>query len=444
MFRRNLLAFRLCRDSDARAAGAGFAGTRRGALFLTCLLAAAVVAQEHHHHDGNAAELFLHEQASGTSQEAQGESPPMTMFHAGTWNVMLHGLAFFNDTRADGFRGKKATFSTNWMMVMAERSVGDGALMLRTMLSAEPFTIKDRRYPELFQTGETAFGKSIIDGQHPHDLFMELAVEYAHPAGPGMAYLYLAPVGDPALGPTAFPHRESAIEIPQATLSHHLQDSTHISSDVITAGYGLGIFRLEASSFHGAEPDENRTDIDQGRLDSASARLTITPRPNLVAQVSFGYLTKPEYLEPGDAKRTTASVEYKLPFRGGSWTSTAVWGRAYKEAHDQSLESYLAETTLHFKRRHSIALRFEDVQKDELFPHFHPSRNIVTYPRFQVPAFRVKALTLGYTLDVLTRGTARVGIGANVTAYRYPEILNLFYGPNVHSSMLYVRTRWGV
>jgi hypothetical protein len=271
---------------------------------------------------------------------------------------------------------------------------------------------------------------------------MELAAEFAHSAGPGMAYLYLAPIGDPALGPTAFPHRESAMEIPQAVLSHHFQDSTHIASDVITAGYGLGMFRLEASSFHGAEPDENRTDVDQGKLDSASVRLTMTPRPNLVAQVSFGYLTKPEFLEPGDAKRTTASVEYALPFTGGSWTSTAVWGRAYKEAHDQSLESYLAETTVHFARRHTIALRFEDAQKDELFPHVHISR-VVVYPRFPALLFRVKALTFGYTLDVLTRGSARVGIGANVTAYRYPPLLDVFYGQKIRSTMLYVRTRWG-
>lgn len=416
---------------------------RLGSLVLILLAAATLVAQEHHHHHGNAAELFLHGQASGTSQDAVGETPSMTMFHAGSWNVMLHGLAFVNDTHADGYRGKKQTFSTNWLMVMAERPVGDGALMLRSMLSAEPFTIHNRRYPELFQTGETAYGVGIIDGQHPHDLFMELAVEYAHPAGPGMAYVYFAPVGDPALGPTAFPHRESAIEIPQAVLSHHLQDSTHISADVITAGYSLGMFRLEASSFHGAEPDENRTDIDQGRLDSASTRLTITPRPNLVAQVSFGYLTKPEFLEPGDAKRTTASVEYALPFSGGSWTSTVVWGRGYKEAHDQSLESYLAESTLHFAGRHSIALRFEDVQKDELFPHVHISK-VVVYPRFPALLFRIRALTLGYTLDVLTRGTARVGIGANVTVYHTPQILDVFYGTNVRSRMLYVRTRWGV
>jgi hypothetical protein len=412
-------------------------------LLLVLLVTAGASAQEHHHHEGSAAELFLHGQASGTSVEAQGETREMTMFRAGAWNVMLHGVAFVNDTQSSGFRGKEQTFSTNWVMGMATRPVGDGALMLRAMLSAEPFTIRDRRYPELFQTGETAFGKSIIDGQHPHDLFMELAAELAHPLGGGMAYLYLAPVGDPALGPTAFPHRNSAIEIPQAVISHHFQDSTHIASNVITAGYARGMFRFEASAFHGAEPDEHRTDIEGGPLDSASARLTVTPRPNLVAQVSFGYMTHPEALEPGDGKRTTVSVEYVLPFRGGSWTTSAIWGRIYKESHDQTLEAYLAESTLHFARRHWIALRVENAQKDELFPHPHPSQ-VVTFPRFPAITFRVKAATLGYTLDVLVRGSVRVGLGANVTAYRYPELLKVFYGEKPTSRMLYVRTRWGV
>jgi len=158
----------------------------------------------------------------------------MTMFHSGSWNVMLHGIVFLNDTHQTGFRGRDKDFSTNWAMLMAERSAGRGAIMLRAMLSGEAATISSRKYPELFQTGETAFGRQIIDGQHPHDFFMELAVEYAHPIESATGYLYVAPVGDPALGPVAYPHRESAMETPQAVLSHHFQDSTHISYNVVT------------------------------------------------------------------------------------------------------------------------------------------------------------------------------------------------------------------
>lgn len=402
-------------------------------------LALALLLATHHHHGGaSPAETFLLNQASGTSANPAGAPHEMTMLRAGDWNVMLHGVAFLNDTRATGRRGRDKTFSTNWLMAMGERPLGGGALMLRAMLTAEPWTISGRRYPELFQTGETAYGKSIIDGQHPHDLFMELAAEYAHPVGRGVGFLYLAPIGDPALGPVAFPHRESAIEIPQAVISHHFQDSTHIAANVITAGIDYGVVRFEASAFHGAEPDEDRKNIDSGPIDSGSARLTVMPIPNLSAQMSFGYLTHPEALEPGDAKRTTASASYTV----GGWSSTLAWGRIYKESHDQSLESYLAETTLRVFGRHSIAARFENAEKDELFQHTHFS-TVIVYPRFPVPTFRVKAATLGYTFDVLTRGAVRVGVGANYTAYRFPEVLKLFYGIKPHSQMLYLRARWG-
>src|SRR2546430_930723 len=177
-------------------------------LFLIALTAVSAFAQEHHHHTASdPAADFLMQQASGTSANPE-EKHEHLMFSAGSWQVMLHGLASYNDLRAGGRRGGEKEFSTNWGMIMAQRPLGGGHLMLRTMLSLEPATISGRRYPELFQTGETAFGKQLIDGQHPHDLFMELAAEYAHSMGArAFAYLYLAPVGDPALGPVAFPHR---------------------------------------------------------------------------------------------------------------------------------------------------------------------------------------------------------------------------------------------
>src|SRR5205085_581081 len=184
-----------------------------------------------------------------------------------------------------------------------------------------------------------------------------------------MGYVYVAPAGDPALGPVGFPHRDSAGEIPQAPLGHHYEDSTHIADDVITAGASYRIVRLEASAFHGAEPDEQRWDLDGGKLDSESVRLVLTPLLSLSAQASFGYLTHPEKLEPGDQKRTTASVSYT---RGG-WATSAIWGRVYKESHDNTIDAITLESTLHFLSRHAVALRFEDAQKDELFPHRHPT-----------------------------------------------------------------------
>lgn len=381
---------------------------------------------------------FLMQQAGGTNANPAAQHEHM-MLMEGSWHLMLHGLASFNDLRATGPRGGEKEFSTNWMMVSAQRPLGAGHLLLRTMLSLEPATISGRKYPELFQTGETAFGKQLIDGQHPHDLFMELAVEYAHSLGShAFGYLYLAPVGDPALGPVGFPHRDSAGEIPQAPLGHHFEDSTHISSDVITAGVAFRAVRLEASAFHGAEPDEKRWDLDGGKLDSESMRVVVTPIPSLSAQASFGYLSKPEKLEPGDQTRTSASVSYT---RGG-WSSSAIWGRVYKESHDNTIEAITLESTLRFLGRHALSVRFEDTDKDELFPHIHRTGQIER-PALPVPTFRVKATTLGYTFDFLRRGPWRVGAGGNYTWYRFPEILNGFYGERPRTRVLYVRARLG-
>jgi hypothetical protein len=385
----------------------------------------------------DASELLMN-QAGGTSANPAAAHEHL-MLMEGSWHLMLHGAAFLDDLRATGPRGGEKTFSTNWMMISAQRPLGGGHLLLRAMLSAEPATISGRKYPEPFQTGETAFGKQLIDGQHPHDLFMELAAEYARSLGAhALGYVYFAPVGDPALGPVGFPHRDSASEIPQAPLGHHYEDSTHISDDVVTAGVAWRVVRFEASAFHGAEPDEERWDLDGGWLDSESARLVITPVPSVSAQASFGYLTHPEKLEPGDQKRTTASISYT---RGG-WAASAIWGRVTKESHDNTVEAIALESTLRFLNRNAIAVRFEDAEKDELFPHTHPTGKIER-PPLPVPTFRVKAATVGYTFDFLRRGALRVGAGGNYTWYRFPEILNGFYGERPRTRVVYVRARLG-
>src|SRR5437588_12781328 len=253
---------------------------------------------------------LLMRQASGTSMNPAAAPMHMKMTMSGDWMLMLHGRAFVNEVVQSGPRGDDKFFSTNWIMGMADRPLGGGHLMLRSMLSLEPITV-GKKYPELFQTGETIDHRPIIDAQHPHDFFMELAAEYAHPlTDKTIGYIYVAPFGDPSLGPVAYPHRASASEIPQAALSHHVQDSTHISGSVITLGAQRGVFGFAFSGFHGREPDEKRWDIDTGKIDSWAARVTFDPSPNWTAQLSTGHLKHPEAAEPGDIQRTTASVAY--------------------------------------------------------------------------------------------------------------------------------------
>src|SRR5205807_3218670 len=250
---------------------------------------------------------------------------------------MFMASAFLVDTQQSGPRGHDKFYAPNWFMTSGERSAGKGSLMLQLMLSLDPATITNRRYPELFQTGETAFGKPLVDAQHPHNFIMSAAIHYVHAMGESaILQLYYAPVGDPALGPVAFPHRASAAELPEAPLGHHWQDSSHIAYEVVTAGISHGIFRLEASGFHGREPNENRWNIGHGAIDSWSMRLSISPTKNWMGQVSVGRLAHPEALEAGDVVRSTASLHYS----SGGWSSSLIWGRNHKTAERRNGNSF--------------------------------------------------------------------------------------------------------
>lgn len=162
-------------------------------------------------------EAIKHHGTSGTSAEPNSAPIAMLMSMKGNWMLMLHGEAFLNAIQQSGPRGSDKVFSTNWFMPMARRELGPGTLTSRVMLSFEPGTVTERNYPELFQQGETAFGKPTVDGQHPHDFIMELAALYDLKLGEnGLLSFYFAPMGDPAMGPTAYPHRASASEDPIA------------------------------------------------------------------------------------------------------------------------------------------------------------------------------------------------------------------------------------
>ena len=251
-------------------------------------------------------------QSAGTSIEPKStsESNPMVHDEIGNWTVMFHANAALVSVQQTGPRGGDKLFSTNWLMPMLFRAFGRQSITLRTMLSLEPATVTGRFYPELFQNGETARGRPIIDGQHPHDFLMELAARYEFQfSDRSRLFVYGGPVGDPSLGPTAFPHRASASENVLAPLGHHEQDSTHIANSVVTVGVVQGPVQLEASTFHGREPNEERWNIDGGPPDSFSSRITVAIRNNFAGQFSMGRINSREVLEPDvDTLRTTASI----------------------------------------------------------------------------------------------------------------------------------------
>jgi hypothetical protein len=370
----------------------------------------------------NPAGMALMGEASGTSMNpAASTQPSMLMTNAAGWNWMFMGEAFVVDTQQASPRGHDKLFSTNWLMAGAEHHVGKGSIMVRLMLSLEPATITDRRYPELFQTGETAYGLPLVDAQHPHNFIMGLSVTYAHPLGDaGLWEIYYAPVGDPALGPVAFPHRASAVELPQAPLGHHWEDSTHIAYNVATTAFTYKKLRWEASGFHGAEPGENRWIVTYGAMDSWATRISVLPNSHWLAQFSAGRLNRPEATSNGDVVRTTASVHYTKTVRGGDWSSSLIWGRNHYTDTKQNGDAYTFETVRPLNAKNILTGRAELVDKDELFD---------TVPSLAGRSFQIGAYTFGYTRE-LTSPLKIVdpALGANFTLYSLPAAIKPYYG----------------
>jgi hypothetical protein len=384
-------------------------------------------------------EIVRHD-TSGTSAEPNSTPIPMLMTEKGAWMLMFHANAFVVDEQQSSPRGGDKFFSTNWFMGMAQRPLGPGIFTARAMLSLEPATVTERRYPLLFQQGETAFGKPIVDGQHPHDLFMEIAALYDLKLGSqGLVSFYFAPIGDPALGPVAYPHRASAAENPLAALGHHQEDSTHIAADVITVGLAYRIARLEASGFHGREPDENRWNIDQGKIDSWSTRVTIQPRENWSGQFSYGRIKSQEAFFPNeDQERMTASIHYNRPFHNGNWASTALWGRTRSIQDNSIFNSYALESTVRFRTRNYAWTRIENVDRsNELIIGENPFP-----PNFrEQPIGRVQAYTFGYDHDIDLIPHVATALGAQVTAYGVGNALKPIYGSRPVGVAVFLRIR---
>jgi hypothetical protein len=385
-------------------------------------------------------DLILNHDTSGTSAEPDSTPVPMLMTTRGAWTFMLHGVGFLTDIQQTGPRGRDKLFSVNWFMPMAQRRLGRGTLTLRTMLSLEPATVTGRLYPLLFQQGETAYGRPIVDGQHPHNLFMEVAALYDVRLGENtLVSFYAAPVGDPALGPTAYPHRTSASEDPLATLGHHLEDSTHISFDVLTAGLAYKVARVEFSGFHGREPGENRWNISAGTIDSWATRLTVNPAANWSGQYSLGRLKSPEQLNPNeDVLRMTASLMYDRPLAGGNWASTLLWGRNLTLPQHEVYNGYLMESTLRFRQKNSIWGRVENVDR---------TNELLLGGNAEPPGFverflaRVQAYTVGYDRDVHVIPRLAIAPGAQFTYYGVPDSLQSIYGARPVGVAVFLRVR---
>ncbi len=382
--------------------------------------------------------------SSGTAWQPASVPETMWMISPGGWELMFHGVVFITYNQQGGPRGAGKAESTNYFMFMEQHRLGSGTLLFRQMFSAESLTSPHPGFPELFQTGETYHGEPLVDHQHPHNVFAELAALYTVPVSEKVSWLlYGGPSAEPALGPVTYMHRQSASEDPEAPLGHHLQDSTHTSFGVVTTGFILNfakyaLFKVEGSGFNAHEPNEERWSIQLAPLDSWSFRVSAAPTRNWTAQYSMGFLQHPEALDPNNELRQSASLEYNRPLSGGklgngNWATSLIWGRKHKELDNTNQNSYLLESTLNFLARNYAYTRLELVDKDELFPEapIHP-------------AYRIGAYTFGGVRDLVHNQHWQVGLGGDVTFYSKAAVLDTSYGNDPVSFHLFVRVRPGL
>ena len=338
------------------------------------------------------------------------------MYHSKKWMFMLHGNVFIRYDKQDifnkGSRGCEQLGAPNWAMFMGQHKVGEkGLFHFSTMVSLDVLTVSPGDYPLLFQSGEAYKGKSLVDKQHPHDLFSELSVSYSYAFSKKVdAFVYVGYPGEPALGPVAFMHRPAALYNPDAPLSHHWSDATHITFGVVTLGVRYNNFKLDGSLFTGREPDDNRYDFDTPKFDSWSGRLSYNPSKNWELQVSHGFLKSPEESRPDeDVNRTTASAIFSKPMRNNGWFNLSlVYGlNKIKEQKDDN--SLLVEDSWTLNKL-TLYSRYEYVQKtsEELVL----DESIYGNNRFPVNAF-----TIGSNYDIFQTSNTRIAGGGQFTYY---------------------------
>jgi hypothetical protein len=379
--------------------------------------------------------VSMERMGSGTSWIPDAVPLPARHQMIGSWLVMFHGFGFVEYDKQGGPRGAEQFGSLNWAMLMASRDLLGGRFQARTMLSLDPATVSNRGYPLLLQSGESYRGQPLVDRQHPHDFWMELAVMYERALAKDVGVTaYAAPSGEPALGPVAFMHRPSAMDNPVAPLGHHWQDATHISFGVLTAGIFGHHWKLEGSVFNGREPDEERWGFDHIRLDSYSGRFTAHLDSSWIVSTGYGYLKSPEALKPGESvHRMTASVLYGRKIgRDGQLAATVIWGANRRSGTTTS--SALAETEAVPDRSNTLYGRVEWVEKT--------AEDLALSSLAPAMKFDLTAVSGGYLRELFHSARATLGVGLQGTITVLPAPLESFYGSKTPVGwMLFVRVR---
>jgi len=344
---------------------------------------------------------------------------------------MVHGAASLGWDQQAGPRGGSRAVSTNWLMAMGEHPLLGGDLTLRSMFSLEPATVPGPGFPELLQTGETYNGVHLHDTQHPHDLFMELALDYRRPISSWLGFeIYGGPVGEPALGPVAFMHRASAQDDPFPPIGHHWQDATHVTFGVLTAGLYTRELKLEWSWFNGREPDQDRWNFDLRPFDSFSVRLSAAPEEHVALQVSYGNLASPEPPQFQGAVEGVSRVTASVQVSASPVDVTALWGRNLEFT---PLDSFLLEGRVSLTARDAVFARLERVDKT--------AHDLVVEGVPFVAAFTVHEAALGASHRFVSLGPVWLGVGARASLAFVPAALESLYGGTVQpGGYVYLQT----
>jgi hypothetical protein len=364
----------------------------------------------------------VNRESSGTAWQPDTSAHDGLHQMHGDWTLMSHGTLNLVGDHQSGRRGDNAAFASGMLMGMARRPLGDGTLQFKAMLSPDPL-MGARGYPLLLATGETANGVDhLVDRQHPHDFFMELSTSVSHNIGADSSvFVYGGLPGEPAFGPPAFMHREAILDSPEAPISHHWLDSTHITMGVLTAGLVHGRAKLEVSRFNAREPDQHRWNIETGALDSTALRASWNPTDTLSLQASWGSFKDPEQLEPGvDQKRWSTSALYARDIvPGWKFAGTLAWGGKTIDHHGEQFndDAYVAEAAL----KHAGWTLFSRGEITE-------NRELLEAEAGHGNAYRVGKVSLGVVRDWRVAEHLSLGVGGLFAVNFVPDGLREAYG----------------
>jgi hypothetical protein len=302
------------------------------------------------------------------------------------WSTSIHGAAFgIHNTEAGPEEPRTENFSTNWLELRGRYDTASGFFFgVRGRGSAEPYTIPEEGYPQLLQYISPYAGGPLIDRMRARDVIEEAAAE----VGWRSLRLYVAPIGEPTLGPRPYGLRESSADIAVAPFAYDIQESFHVKTSVVNAALDTKFVRFEGGVFHDGTSTGRHTSLETGDIDSWAARVTVMPSDKVSFQLSRGELGD-------DFVRTISSAS--VGYQGSVVAATALWTRR-EEGLTGPLDAYGIEISIR-ATRNTITGRFENVDRPSIAGG-EPTRT--------------GHGTVGYVLDVLTRPTWRAGAGINV------------------------------